>query len=70
MNSLLIPAETTNILYGAIVGGPSKADFYVDDRIKYNSTEVKIGLNYIYTQVFKKLFLKDSFVIYIGCIRL
>lgn len=39
-NSMLLPIETTNILYGAIVGGPSKNDYYIDDRTKYNTTEV------------------------------
>ncbi|GBB99459.1 hypothetical protein RclHR1_03530006 [Rhizophagus clarus] len=44
-NSLLLPVETTNIIYGAIVGGPSKMDIYIDDRTKYNSTEVALDYN-------------------------
>lgn len=39
-NNMLLPIESTNILYGAVVGGPSKKDLYIDDRTKYNSTEV------------------------------
>ncbi|PKY39540.1 Six-hairpin glycosidase [Rhizophagus irregularis] len=44
-NNMLLPIETTNILYGAVVGGPSKKDLYIDDRTKYNSTEVALDYN-------------------------
>ncbi|CAG8725981.1 10643_t:CDS:2, partial [Funneliformis caledonium] len=44
-NNLLTPVETTNILYGAVIGGPGVNDDYSDDRTKYNFTEVSLDYN-------------------------
>ncbi|RIA92942.1 Glycoside Hydrolase Family 9 protein, partial [Glomus cerebriforme] len=44
-NNLSQPLETTNIIYGAVVGGPSRNDFYIDDRTLYDFSEVALDYN-------------------------
>jgi hypothetical protein len=34
-----------NILYGALVSGPSKTDTFIDQRPEYTSTEVALDFN-------------------------
>ncbi|CAI2170331.1 6695_t:CDS:2 [Funneliformis geosporum] len=44
-NDLLSPVKTTNILYGALIGGPGVNDDFNDDRTQYNFTEVSLDYN-------------------------
>lgn len=45
-NNLLIPIKNKHILYGALVGGPSKPnDAYVDSRLNFTENEVSCDYN-------------------------
>jgi len=44
-NDLKQPKKTTNIIYGAVIGGPDVEDKFVDDRTQFNFTEVALDYN-------------------------
>jgi len=44
-NDLKNPIKTTNVIYGAIVGGPDRNDAFVDDRNNFKFTEVALDYN-------------------------
>lgn len=47
--SITSPTANTNILFGALVGGPYNSDTYYDDRTNYIVTEVATDYNALYT---------------------
>ena len=50
------PAVNTNILYGALVGGPSADDSYIDDRTDYVRNEVAMDYNAAFTGALARLY--------------
>lgn len=56
-DSLTTPADNRHLLVGALVGGPSSGDSYIDDRGDYISNEVATDYNAGFTSALARLYL-------------
>ncbi len=54
--SIAEPALNQHILYGALVGGPSSDDSYIDDRTDYIRNEVSMDYNAAFTGAIARLY--------------
>jgi hypothetical protein len=54
------PVDNINVLYGALVGGPSSDDAYVDDRTDYKRNEVAMDYNAAFTGALARLYIDDG----------
>ncbi|MBQ9809046.1 MAG: glycoside hydrolase family 9 protein [Ruminococcus sp.] len=54
-NDLFIPVDNRHTLYGALVGGPTEAGAYVDDRNNYINNEVATDYNAGFTALLCKM---------------
>ncbi len=55
-NNKAIPESSRHILYGAVVGGPDKNDFYKDERSNFMMTEVATDYNAGFTGAIAKMY--------------
>ena len=57
-NNINSPTDNRNVLFGALVGGPSSADdnSYVDDRTNYVTNEVALDYNAAFTGAVARMF--------------
>jgi endoglucanase len=56
LNNMSDPAETRNLLMGALVGGPDEQDNWVDDRTDWVRNEVGVGYNSAFTGALAKMY--------------
>lgn len=57
-NNKAIPEQSRHILYGALVGGPDRNDYYKDERSNFMMTEVATDYNAGFTGAIAKMYSK------------
>lgn len=57
-NNIMLPLENKNVIFGALVGGPSSLDdnSYVDDRTNYITNEVSLDYNAGFTGAIARMY--------------